>query len=833
MKTLMIELCIILIMMSCQEKNSAVGKNAFPAEDHYLSKYGGSISHNDLDAYMRSLDALHLLPSSEKRTDVNWKLQGPGNIGARVNTIAVHPNNADIIYLGFSEGGVFRTKDGGVSWVPIFDEQSTLSIGSIEIDPNFPDIIYVGTGDPNVSGYPFIGNGIYKSVDGGDHWKYIGLSETRIISDIKIDPKNSQVLYVGTMGIPFEKGQDRGLYKSINGGNSWEKVLYINDSTGISNVVINAKNSDIIYASTWNRIRNNKRSLVSGPDGGVFRSIDGGHSWERLVNGLPQTNNSRVGIDISVSDPNILYACIANAGDYNIKGIYKTEDGGDSWQDISLTGNGFDPEWYAGFGWYFTQVRVNPKDPNDVFVLAVDLYRTKDGGQNWEMSTPPWWFYDVHADKHDLRFAHGEVFLGTDGGAYKSYVDSDFWEDIENIPTTQFYRVATNPHKKGYFYGGAQDNGTSGGNADNIFEWPRIFGGDGFQPIFHPVDSNVVYVTTQNGNFYRSTMAGESFENINLGIDPEDPTNWDAPLVLSSVNPDIIYTGTNKVYKAYNDQIVFWHSISPVLTDTASNFYRHDISALDAFENIIVAGTSDGLVWISQDTGATWTKQTALPHKYVSDIKIKEDKYINSRDIVVTFSGFRDNDNTGYIYETNDGGQTWTSLQGNLPSTPINTVERFKYWDFDLMLDILVIGTNSGVYWSWDDRQNWSKFGNGFPNVAVYDVLFDNDQDVVVAGTFGRGIYTIDMTKVFPVHANDILTEEITWNIRSNIVEDAIRIDRSSDSGKTKFAILSSSGQEVLNGSFYNSHHEINVSNLTAGIYFVKIDNKSKPFLKY
>ena len=190
----MIELCIILIMMSCQEKNSAVGKNAFPAEDHYLSKYGGSISHNDLDAYMRSLDALHLLPSSEKRTDVNWKLQGPGNIGARVNTIAVHPNNADIIYLGFSEGGVFRTKDGGVSWVPIFDEQSTLSIGSIEIDPNFPDIIYVGTGDPNVSGYPFIGNGIYKSVDGGDHWKYIGLSETRIISDIKIDPKNSQVL---------------------------------------------------------------------------------------------------------------------------------------------------------------------------------------------------------------------------------------------------------------------------------------------------------------------------------------------------------------------------------------------------------------------------------------------------------------------------------------------------------------------------------------------------------------------------------------------------------------------------------------------------------------
>ncbi|MEZ4911115.1 MAG: hypothetical protein R2774_09670 [Saprospiraceae bacterium] len=831
------KVCYVFILLStlwfgiesCQNRKSEPEYKFGPIEDYFVSKFHTSTGYFNWNSYMQSIEDLSALPQSSARNSVEWRLEGPGNIGARANTIAIHPNNANIMYLGFSEGGVFKTEDAGISWEPIFDAQATLSIGKITIDTQNPNIIYVGTGDPNVSGYPFVGNGLYKSQDGGKTWQNIGLQETRIISDIAVDPKNSKVLYVGTMGIPFFKDKNRGLYKSIDGGITWQQSLFINDSTGVSNVVIDPEQTNTIYVSTWNRIRNNKRSLVSGPDGGVFKSTDGGQNWKRLEGGLPMTANSRVGIDISKSNPNILYAIIASGEDYNIKGIYKTEDRGESWVNIVEASEDFDPNWYSGFGWYFTGIKINPNDPNDVFVLAVDLYRTKNGGVNWELACPPWYFYDVHADKHDFTFYGDDIYLCTDGGAYKRNVNAEFWEDIENIPTTQFYRVAFNPHSPDSYFGGAQDNGTTSGNHSNIFFWERVFGGDGFQPVFDPTDPNISYVMTQNGGIYVSKDQGQFFNDATFGIEPTDPTNWDAPLVMSNKDPNVLYTGTNKIYRNSTGTDVQWEVISDTLTDPTSDFFRHDISAIDTYNDLIVAGTSDGLVWMSSNAGDTWDRISNLPNKYVSDVHIS-----SNEDIVVTFSSYKDADNNPYIYVSTDKGLNWKSLQYNLPLTPINTVEQFTYPDHDLLLNITVVGTNSGIYWMIGGKNTWQKLGSNFPNVAVYDIVFDSKQGILLAGTFGRGIYTLNMSQVFPVGTKDDsnVNAKGKFFLRPNVVTTSIQLSANENLLGQIVQIYSHHGQLLQSIPLNATELTVMVDGLQQGVHYCKVGNDAKPFVK-
>lgn len=815
-------------MVSCKKDAKEIPYKFGPTEDYFVSKYHASHGYFNWKSYMQSIADLNALPQSSARSGIEWQLEGPGNIGARANTLAIHPTNPNIMYIGFSEGGAFRTRDGGVSWEPIFDDQLTLSIGKITIDERNPNIVYIGTGDPNVSGYPFVGNGLYKSINGGDTWSNIGLENTRIISDIAIDPNNSNVLYVGTMGIPFYKDRNRGLYKSSNGGITWQQTLFINDSTGISNVVIDPSESNTIYVSTWNRIRNNRTSIVKGDDGGVFKSIDGGQNWTRLEGGLPLTNNSRVGIDISKSNPNILYAIIASGEDYNIKGIYKTDDGGASWTNVAETALEFDESWYAGFGWYFTGIRINPKDPNDVFVLAVDLYRTKDGGASWELACPPWYFYEVHADKHDLKFAGDHIYLCTDGGAYKRPLESEFWEDIENIPTTQFYRVAKNPHLPDIFVGGAQDNGTSSGNLSSIYAWERVFGGDGFQPVFDPSNPDLMYVMTQNGGIYVSKDRGQFFDDATLGIEPGEPTNWDAPLVISNKDGNILYTGTNKVYKNSSGPDPFWVAVSDTLTDPNSDFYRHDISTIDTYNDIIGVGTSDGLVWISTDDGNTWERMKDLPSRYVSDIHIAQDETI-----VVTFSSFKDGDNAPYIFVSEDKGKSWLSLQHNLPLSPINTVERFDFQYKNQINTVNIIGTNTGVYWMVEGQDTWMKFGANFPNVAVYDLVYDAESKTLVAGSFGRGIYSLEMENVFAVTSDDEVTPKIhRFHLKPNVVTTFLEVSAQGSLVGQRIEIISPQGQSVLTATLQSIDQSVDVTRLSAGVYYCKIGTDIKPFLK-
>ncbi|MFN8338522.1 MAG: hypothetical protein U0T36_05830 [Saprospiraceae bacterium] len=564
----------------------------------------------------------NLFNRHSNRSVGQWEVQGPGNIGARANTIAIDPKNSNNMLIGYSEGGIFRTQDGGQNWFPVFDDQFRLSIGDIVFDPQNSSVVYAGTGDPNISGFPFIGDGMYKSSDGGNSWQNIGLRETRVISQIRVSAQNNQVIYVSAMGIPFEKSNHKGVYKSVNGGQTWEQVLFINDSTGIADLVIHPSNHNIVYAAGWNRIRNNYRSVVDGPDAKIYKSENGGITWTVLGNGLPMDASSRIGIDISKSNPNILYACYAEAGNFKLKGIYKSTNGGDSWTSLDVTE--FKDEIYGGFGWYFGKIRINPNDANDVFLLGVDMIRSKDGGASWTSAVPPWPTYEVHADKHDLIFDGDKMYLTTDGGAYSSDINTDTWQKIENNPTTQFYRVAFNPHQPDIYYGGAQDNGTSKGNASNINSWDRVFGGDGFQAIFHPIDSNIVYVETQNGDLWVSNDSGEHFSSATLGLNDSEPRNWDMPIIMSRHNPDVLYTGTDRIYKNTSGSQPYWEVISPVLTDPSSAFLRHNISTIHSSpldENLIAAGTSDGLLWATDDGGATWHNiSCGITYKYVSSV---------------------------------------------------------------------------------------------------------------------------------------------------------------------------------------------------------------------
>ena len=376
-------------------------------------------------------------------SSLTWNVEGPGNIGGRFNCLAVHPTNSNIIYAGAATGGIFKTTDGGTTWSPIFDNQPYLAIGSITIDANNPNTIWVGTGDANISGLCYIGDGIYKSTDGGNTWTNMGLNDQHVFSKIIIDPTNSNIIYAATMGQPFVRDNNRGLYKSIDGGTTWNSILFVHDDAGIIDLVINPNNTQILYAASYNRIRNNQERLMHGPQSKIWKTTDGGTTWNPLTNGLPNFPVSRIGLTIYPSNPNILYTVIADSTQY-FQGIYKTTDGGTSWLPVDITS--LDPSCYNGYGWYFGKIYVNPSNSNQIYVLGVDSYTTSNNGLTWNAATPPWYMYIVHGDQHFMHFIDGNtILLCTDGGIYETTDNCINWTDIENIPVNQVYHANENP----------------------------------------------------------------------------------------------------------------------------------------------------------------------------------------------------------------------------------------------------------------------------------------------------------------------------------------------------------------------------------------------------
>ncbi len=724
--------------------------NKFAPDDHFFMQRSYPDTAFPMAAYNKALeiaraDYLRAKNQLGQRSgnSLVWESEGPGNIGGRINTIAVDPTNPSIIYVGTACGGVFKTTNAGATWAPIFDDQPYLSIGDIEIDPSNHNTIYVGTGDPNISGYPFIGDGVYKSTDAGQTWTNLGLVDQRIVSKLEVHPLNPNLIYAGTMGLPFQKNNQRGLYKSTDGGQNWNQVYYKSDSAGIIDMVLHPTDTNIIYITGWNRIRNSMVSLLTGPDCQILKSTDAGQTWQPIMSGIPNTSPlSRINIDMSASDPNLLFASVVNNA-YDLQGIYKTTNGGQTW--VALPNNGLPTDALGGFGWYFGHVKVNPANNNELFLLGVDLYRSSDGGINWTMAGPPWYTYDFHADKHDLVFDGNTIYCGTDGGLYASTDRGDTWLDIENLPVTQFYHVAINPHNPGVYYGGAQDNGTCVGNKASINQWGRIFGGDGFDIQFHPLIPDIFYVETQNGAIYTTDDGGNYIYDAVDGIDNNDRRNWDMPYLLSNFNPDVLYTGTYRMYKSTNGNFPFWQPISNDLTKGPIwGEGRNNISVVEESKLVndrVFCGTSDGNVWRTIDGGNNWTSINAtLPNRYVTDL---ESSSLTAGLLMVSHSGYKDNDFIPHIHLSRNDGDTWTDISGNLPPIAINEIEISNLND-----SLIFVATDGGVYYTVNQGAYWERLGSNMPVMIVYDLKIDALNQKLIAGTHARSVLSIPIDSI-------------------------------------------------------------------------------------
>ncbi|MEP6646211.1 MAG: hypothetical protein ABJC12_03915 [Saprospiraceae bacterium] len=777
---------------------------------------------------------------SHRGLDYPWTVEGPGNIGGRVNTIAIDPVDPDIILIGYSQGGMYRTENGGADWKPVFDDQVSLAISHIAFDPHHHEHVFATTGDVNITGYPFLGSGIYQSEDSGNHWTNTGLNGTGILSKVVIDPNNDKIIYVGSMGYPSQNGDEKGLFRSVDGGHQWNKVLTIDDSTGVIDLVSDPVRPGFVYASSWTRLRSNRKSTTLGPGTSLYRSKDFGASWENLVNQLPGGMHSRTSVEISFDGTLFIsYMGYVESGECagygeSLTGIYKSVDGGELWENVPADPSvGLPCDLFGSFGWYFEAMKVNPEDPMDITLMGVDMYRTFDGGFSWFLSAPEWWMYEVHADKHVLEFANGQMYLGTDGGAYKTAADqSDPWVDFENIPSTQFYRTAFDPHQPDQYVGGAQDNGTSSGNDSKINEWSRLFGGDGFQPRFDPTEPQWAYYMTQNGDIHW-TPDQNNYELLDKGL--VGPRYWDMPFVMSSQDPKILFCGTSNVYKMdMRDTSRTWKLISPDLTrgDTLLGSRPPTITSLaqsPVDELRLYAGTQDGKVWTTPDGGMNWNDITfGTPGFYVTSITCST---IDPLTVFVTYSGYRDNDNNPYLFRSKNAGQNWVSLGVNLPMLGANSMLILPGWEDQ----VLFVATDGGVYVSFNDGVMWDRLGSGFPYMPVYDLEYNPVMNTIVAATFSRGLMTFPVEELDLVNGlgNEIKNNRVNKiSIYPTLVDDHFVIDFTGfgNGDEIKISLLSLTGYVVKEYKVVRDGEDtmnINIGNeIPEGVYYVHFSDK-------
>jgi photosystem II stability/assembly factor-like uncharacterized protein len=674
---------------------------------------------------------------------------GPTNIGGRVVDIEFNPQDPNIAYAGAATGGVFKSTDMGNAWFSIFDDQANLSVGDIGIDPVNPDIIYVGTGEANGGHNNFAGGGLFKSTDGGATWEFKGLGSTVSIGRVIVNPLNPQQVFVAAVGSYFGPNPERGVYVSANGGDTWAQSLFVSDSTGAVDIIMDPGNPSRMIAAMWERVRRPNSSHLYGATSGLYRSTNGGTNWENLgpANGLPNpnaTNVGRIGLAISLSNPDIVYTLYTNGSNY--LGLYKSTDFGTAWSNADPGGgisNGT-----ATFSWYFGQVRVHPADPNTVYALDVAFMRSTNGGQNWPIiygygGAPP----GLHVDHHALAFhpTNPDYLLeGNDGGINISTDAGVSWSKVANLPVTQFYEIGLDRNNPQRLYGGTQDNGTLRTLTGALDDWDHILGGDGFYVIVDHTNPDIIYAESQFGNLRKSTNGGSSFPiTATNGINQNEPTNWSTPVVMDPNDNNILYYGTDRVYRTTNGAS-FWTAISPDLTDGISGTRLGTVTTIAVAptnSNILWAGTDDSHVWVSTDYGVNWTDVSAsLPYRWVT--RVTSDP-TDENTAYVTFSGLKWVDPQPHVFRTANLGQTWEDISSNLPDAPINgfAVDR-QYPNF------LFVGTDLGAYYSDDYGQSWQYLSSALPMIPVYDLKVHDTEHYLAIGTHGRSMYKLDLTQL-------------------------------------------------------------------------------------
>ncbi len=667
------------------------------------------------------------------RNSNTWQPVGPTNVGGRIADIACHPTDPSIVYAGTASGGVFKTTDGGTTWFPTFDDESSLSIGSVAVDPGNAQTIWVGTGEPNGGGgsVTYGGTGVFRSTDGAATWQNMGLTDTRYIGRVRVHPSDPNTVFVAALGSQWTTSPDRGVYRTTDAGSSWDRVLASTDSTGAVDLLIHPTTPSTVYAVMWERSRGPDYLDYGGPTSGLFRSTDGGDTWGELTSGLPSGDRGRIGIAQCESQPNVMYAIYAESNPGAFVGLYRSTDAGLTWSqtnDSSLSG------MYSSFGWWFGNVRVDPDDPDVVFALGLDSYRSTNGGSSWS-----WISSTMHVDHHALDFASdGTIFEGNDGGMYRSTNGGSTWAKLDDLPVNQFYAIEVDEQFPDRRYGGMQDNGTQRTLTGADDDWSSILGGDGFRPLVDPVNNQYVYAEYQRGALFRSSNGGSSFSYIGGGIGGN--ANWSMPVAFDPQDPATLFAGTQQVWRSTN-RGTSWSSISPDLTDGGGGSPFGTITTIaisPVNSDHMLVGTDDANVWRTSNGGGTWTQVDAvLPERWVTRVAFDP---ANATHAYVTISGFRYDEYQPHVFRTTNLGDTWTDVSGDLPQAPVN----------DIVVDPqavnrLYVATDFGVYLTVNLGGSWFPMGNGLPNVVVNDLELHDGTRTLLAGTYGRSMWAIDL----------------------------------------------------------------------------------------
>lgn len=691
---------------------------------------------------------------------------GPAIMSGRISDIAIHPARRHVWYVTVGSGGVWKTDNAGTTWTPVFDSQASYSIGCVTLDPSNPDTVWIGTGE-NVSGrHVGIGDGVYKSLNGGKTWTNVGLKNSDHIARILVDPRNSNVVYVAAEGPLWSSGGDRGLYKSVDGGATWAVSLEINKDTGVTSVEFDPSNPDTLYAAAYQRRRTVAAFMGGGPDSGLYKSTDAGKTWRKLTVGLPAGDKGKIGIAVSPIDHSVVYATVEALPDE--RGFYRSTDRGESWEKRSnYISGGTGPHYYQ-------EIFADPNTFDRVYQMDPGLRATDDGGKTWRRVPEK----NKHGDNHAMAFIKGEpdyILNGSDGGVYESRDAGKTWRFFENLPVTQFYKLAVDNALPFYsIHGGTQDNGTQFGpsrtvNAHGIGnpDWIISYGADGYACAVDPVDPNIVYLEWQEGNLLRYDRKSQETVYISPKPAPGDDAlrfNWDSPVIVSPHAHTRIYYASQHVWRS-DDRGDSWTRISPDLT---RNIFRLDqpimgrtwsadalwdhgamsmfstiatISESPLVEGLIYVGTDDGLVQVTEDGGKTWRKTDKLPgvpdHFFVNEIKASR----LEKDVVfVAVDNHKAGDYTPYLLRSDDRGRTWRSIAGDLPQ---------RGWVWSVVQDhvkkeLLFAGTEYGIFATLDGGTRWVKLTGGVPTISFRDLEIQERESDLVGASFGRSFFVLD-----------------------------------------------------------------------------------------
>ncbi|HUQ19829.1 MAG TPA: hypothetical protein VM099_09475 [Gemmatimonadaceae bacterium] len=696
-----------------------------------------------------------------------WRPIGPAITSGRVVDLAVAEGPegrignrlGKLMYAASASGGVWKTENAGTTWVPVFDHQGTSSIGDIALAPSNPEIVWVGTGEANNQRSSSWGDGVYKSENGGKTWTNMGLKTSQHVGRVIVHPTNPNIVFVAAVGPLWADGGERGLFKTTDGGKTWTNVLKISEHTGVTDVIMDPTDPNTMYATTFQRQRKAYSFVGGGPESGIYKSIDAGLTWTKLTEGLPKSDIGRIGLDVSRSQPRTIYATLET----KTPEVYRSDDYGASWRKTGT---------YLEFPWYMSQIRVDPKNPDRVYLLGVPIFVSEDGGAT---STPI--ARSAHVDYHAMWIDPTDpdhFVVGNDGGVYISHDRGQTVDFVSNLPIAQYYAIDVDNRLPYYYvYGGLQDNSSWAGpsqtrNRQGITnsDWYVTVGGDGFYSAVDPTDPNVVYAESQNGGVIRYDV--KTGEQKSIQPQPKYGTenlrwNWSAPIMVSRYDHNTVYMGANYLFRSPN-RGDSWQQLGGDLTRrmdrdklplmgkmwTKDAVARHagtadfgNISTVDESpvrKGLLYVGTDDGLIQVSRDDGATWAKIDKFPGvpemTYVSRVTASSQ---SEGTVYATFDGHRSNDFKPYVLKSTDYGKTWTLISSNLPVSSVQVIR-----EHPRNPALLFVGNEIGAYYSGNGGRSWSRLQYNLPTVPVHDIRIHPRENDLVIGTHGRGIYIID-----------------------------------------------------------------------------------------